>query len=433
MRISYLLSIIEIELFQCFIQCLTFVFLIDEGDEGDRGDADDIRSVVVKMVQEFVAFVQATFPTDSGEDFRVKDRVSIFLNKARNDIVTRPPFDAKAGGEQRFPEPLSIHAKAGLGNKRTCSTSVTSAIPPAEKTPKLGRATLPTVNEADEALQGIVGGVENAVEITVAPGGTMNAGTVVTNEQDVANHPPPSTVLHLRNRTVDRNPPPPSGATPKGNAKAAAWTATLEVPDAPEANGLSPSVEKRVAQYEELQNHFSVIQEEVVRMEEEKRQLEDKMALLRRATAEKERKKLEKKEEEERRFREKEREKKENALLDASMEKIRTARDEEMEKIARNSIELQRMRETAAQMERQLLRPDDDDDDDILALEDELELGAESEGFIPTKNKKKKSPTRRQSAKTNPTTALPVGAPTATEEIRPATTSREEPDIGGLR
>ena len=42
---------------------------VKTGDASDHGDADDIRSVVVKMAQEFVAFVQATFPTDSGEDF----------------------------------------------------------------------------------------------------------------------------------------------------------------------------------------------------------------------------------------------------------------------------------------------------------------------------------------------------------------------------
>ena len=72
---------------------------VKTGDASDHGDADDIRSVVVKMAQEFVAFVQVTFPTDSGEDFRVKDRVSIFLDRARTDIIARPPFDAKAGGE----------------------------------------------------------------------------------------------------------------------------------------------------------------------------------------------------------------------------------------------------------------------------------------------------------------------------------------------
>ena len=50
-----------------------FIKLFDQTiktrDINDRCDANDIRSVVVKIAQEFVAFVQATFPTDSRKDF----------------------------------------------------------------------------------------------------------------------------------------------------------------------------------------------------------------------------------------------------------------------------------------------------------------------------------------------------------------------------
>ena len=128
---------------------------------------------------------------------------------------------------------------------------------------------------------------------------------------------------------------------------------------------INPSTGERMALLHDLQRHRTIADEETQRQEKEKRDLTEKMERLRRLRREEEEK------------------------------RERRARDEQVQRVARNEEELQRMREITAALEREEPPRDAPEEPEVVTIEDEMELGAESDGFTTVRNKKKKTPSKK--------------------------------------
>ena len=360
-----------------FVECYAAAKV---GDTDEKDDADLLRPAVAKMASAFVTHVRTFYPTDSGDDLAVKQRVEGYLHRMRKRYDKRPPFKPTAAACRPFPDPDSIYARPGAGNKRLCSSSFSSQLP-AEKSPRIG-----TSAPADKGA---------------SAGDEMNA--------DARKGAGNGSAKPIATRTRSQAKVPPNDQ-PGREAIAAAWTTTiptLNVPASSNSGAESTTLHQQEILHEDLRGQYEVAEDEMRRQEEERVRLKKKLEDWTKEQEEEKRQREATKRQQEAREAEEQR----KAELSASTARLRAARDEQLKKLARNEEDLQHMREAAADVDRQRIlaaalaaqpKPIT-----TVNLEDEFELGADAAGFTPVRPRKKSTPSKQTPDSANRRPATP--------------------------
>ena len=381
---------------------------LESGVDVDKKEADLLRPVVVRMAESFILHVQSSYPSDVGDDYSAKALVAGYLSQMQKRFIKRPPFYLKQETACPFPDPNSVFNKAGMGNKRLCSSSFMSQPPPADKALRTEDAAAVEDIRAERAPPPLAS-TDGAAGTASPPaprkerektthGSTLGAvGGAVTNGADVlppTDQPEKRLQVEAWTESLPQRPMTspfadaplakttpgviPPGARPKQRRNAALpdsstpprlplLPSTPTVFPPPPKVTINPATGERMALLHDLQRHRTIADEEAQRQEKEKRDLTEKVERLRRM----------RKEEEER---------KESARIEDIIQNEKRARDEQVQRVAENEEELQRMREEAAALEREEPPRDAPEQPEVITIEDEMELGAESDGFTTVRN-----------------------------------------------
>ena len=357
-------------------------------DKDDRDDADILRPAVAKMASAFVDHVRQTYPNDVGGDYDVKAKVEGYLRRQQKRYVKRPPFMLTAESARLFPDPTSVYEKPWMKNKRMCSTSFDSELPPVPKAPRTTAETreinleeITTATRQQMTQNGLSAGPASASMDQQGSGHDVD-------EQGAAGGARPEIP-----RSDEHTCKPPT-AGPRKDAQTALWAKTTQ-----KQKGLTTITEQQQEEisqqqqaYDNLKGHYSIAQDEVLRQETERKALQAKLEAWRleqeeRACLEAEKEKKRNEEEAKRR----------SDDLAAATEKLKIARDEQVQKLNQNEEALRMMRLAADEVDRQRAAIATNN------AEDELELGAESTGYNAASPRRRATPTRQRGRSANPT------------------------------
>ena len=144
-------------------------------DPDDQNDADMMRPRLAQMAERLVDYTRRRYPAEHGKDFFAKQRMRDYLMKVRDGYVARQPFFVSPESTHLFPDPADIMKKPTLGKKRLGTDSFATTQTPA-KSAKASANVVdeirlnppeaevnPQINAVGEVILGAVGGTHSPV------------------------------------------------------------------------------------------------------------------------------------------------------------------------------------------------------------------------------------------------------------------------------